>query len=159
MKWLRAIDAGWKRVGIATLVGICLCLAPYGCGLLGSSRSPTKETVKEATKDGVKTIVRTVFEQDYSVLNVIGGLCALLAVGGILAGAAGLRPPGRLVLALIVCSAGAWTARYMLHEYMWLFALLSVMGILLAGVGIAITHRHRLERLLGIDLDGGGIGQ
>jgi len=159
MKKLWKPPAGWKRVGIATLFGVAAVLAPYGCGLLGSSRPPAKETVKETTKDGVRTIVRTVFEQDYAVLNVIGGLCALLAVGGILATAAGLRPPGRLVLALIVCSAGAWTARYMLHEYMWLFALLSVLGVLLGGVGIAITHRHKLERLLGIDLDGGGIGR
>lgn len=128
-----------------------------GCITLGrKSPTPTKEEITEQTVDGVTTIIRTTFQQDYAVLNVIGGLCAVLAVGGIIAAALGLRPPIRLVVTLVLCAMGAWTARYMLHEYMWLFAAISVVGILLAGVGITLTHIRTIERLLGVDINRDG---
>lgn len=107
----------------------------------------------------VRTITKTIFEQDYSILNVLAGLCSVAAVGCVIGRALGAPIPVKSAWACILCAAGCWMARIMLVKYLWVFALLSTISLICGGMAFAYGHRAWLERKLHLDLDGkGGIG-
>lgn len=115
------------------------------------------EAVAEAAKArGIKTIIQTVVQQDYTVLNVIGGLAAFIAFGACIARAFGLPIPSRAVGYAVLCAVVSWLLRLVLVKYLWLVALLAIIALVVGGMGFAYGHRKWLEKRLGLDLDHDG---
>lgn len=155
----------WRRVGVALAVGLLILGVLHGCGwgdrilspFNGSWNSkPPEPVVKEIVEGTTRTIIKTVFVQDYMVLNVIGGLSALICFATIMIRAFGIPIPWRPTSAAFACMICSWVVRSMLVEYTWLMALLSVLSLILGGAAIAYGHRRWFERQMGVDLDRNG---
>lgn len=116
-----------------------------------------------SVKDGVTTVTRTVFLQDYLILNLIGGLCALAAVAVIVAKSFGVPIPVKSFWTLILCSIGSWVLRAVMHrltadvdKYLWIVEVLGMIAIVAAGAAFAYGHKAWLERGLNVDVDRDG---
>lgn len=127
-------------------------------GLSGCAESIGEKVVKTVQPDGtiVKTITKTIFEQDYTVLNVIGGLAAFLAFASIMLRAFGAPIPAKSTWAAVLCAAGAWIMRSTLHNYMWLFTLMCVGALVFSAAAFAYGHLAWIERKTGLDINRDG---
>lgn len=145
------------RVLVAAAAGVGVLLACYGCGIF---RAPVPkadpERVTATLKDGVRTVTQTVYLQDYTVLNVIGGLSALIVFATLMVRAFGIPIPWKATTTALMCMVGSWVLRTVLADYMWLAALLSVISCVFAGMVVAYSYRAWVERRLGIDIDRDG---
>jgi hypothetical protein len=162
--------AGWKRVGIATLVGVCLCLAPYGCGAtkalppLTTSENPVGGNVPKLPgaippiSSGLNTLDWIV---GVSFLGAFLCIIATVAVGSLFGlGSATLRRlaatfvctgVGALILKAFGVAIADWTSRYT-----WIVGVLALVVGIAAAALFTWGHVNWLERKLNIDLDRDG---
>lgn len=132
-----------------------------GAMILAGCQKQIVKSAEEHLPNGtvVRTITKTIFQQDYSILNVLAGLCSVVAVGVVIGRSLGAPLPVKSAWTCILCAAGCWLARALLVQYLWLFALLSAVSLIAGGMAVAYGHRAKIEKVLKRDLDkSGGIG-
>jgi len=111
--------------------------------------------VGESVKEKAKKATSKATIADFGILDVIGAACAVLAVVAIIGSVYGVVP-GKLAITLGGIAVGAWTLHIILAAYLWIFALLSMIGLVLGGMAFAYGHVNWIEKRLNVDIDRDG---
>lgn len=153
----------WQKIlgSVLILAAACLLVACWGKTAVPV---PKVETVKNAATGAMEHyITQTFYKQDYAALNIIGGLCAFLAVGAVVAISFGVPIPRKSFWTLVLCSAGSWALRLVMmkltvdiDKYLWIIELLGIVALVVGGAGFAYGHRDWLEKKLNVDLNNDG---
>jgi hypothetical protein len=93
----------------------------------------------------------------FGVLDVIASLCAVGAAAAIVTMFfAPNLVSGKMATALGITAVGTWVIKIILVKFIWLVALLSIVGLVLFGMAFAYGHLAWIESKTGLDLNHDG---